>query len=52
MQFDLILKTPFFIENKLKLVKCFWEFINKLIEILQLIVVCMIPFVANAVFNC
>ena len=30
----------------------FWEFINKLIEIFQLIMVGMIPFVANAIFIC
>ena len=33
-------------------VKCFWEFINKLVVILQWILVSMIPFVANDAFIC
>ena len=33
-------------------VKRFYEFINKLIEILQLIMISMISYVANAVFIC
>ena len=33
-------------------VKNFRDFINKLIEIFHLIIVSMIPFVANAVFSC